>query len=69
MNSKELIEKRKTELATSLMQFHPELLTAIISDLGSAQIADRINALIEAHCLAVMMGTPAGKPNAPEVQS
>jgi hypothetical protein len=61
MTCKEMIEKRKAELATSLMQFHPELLTAITSDTGSSEIANRINALIEAHCLSLMMGAATGK--------
>lgn len=54
-NEREILERKKSALASALMQFHPELLTAITSDKGSAEIAEAINDLIEHHCLKVRM--------------
>lgn len=60
MNEQEILTKRKAALASALMQFHPELLTAITSDKGAAEIADAINALIEFHCLVLRMDIAGG---------
>lgn len=58
MNSKELIEKRIGELALTLQsQFHPELMMGIICDTEAWSIARQINALVEAHCLALLMNS------------
>ena len=57
MTANELVEKRKKALADTLIQFHPELLTAIVSDKGSSEIADSINSLIEAHCMSLLMNS------------
>lgn len=54
-NTKQIEVQLKKKLAMALMQPHPELATLIMSDRGSAEIAEAINALIEHHCLRVIM--------------
>lgn len=66
MTADELIAKRKLAVARALLQFHPELLTAITSDKGSSEIADAINDLVEAHCLKLMVTLA---PSGPEKQA
>ena len=65
MTADKLIEKRKLAVARALMQFHPELLTAITSDKGSSEIADAINSLVEAHCLKLMVTLEPGRAEKP----
>lgn len=55
--NQQAIDEAKADLASALMQFHPELLTAITSDRGAAEIVEAIDTLIARHVLMHMAGS------------
>ncbi len=54
-NTAEVHAQRLDALAIALVQFHPELMTAVLSDEARIKIAKAIDDLIAHHCLRVTM--------------